>query len=299
MELRHLKYFMMVAEELHFGKAAKKLFITQPPLSRQIKMLEEDLGVTLFERTKKRVRLTAHGFYLKEEAAKVFVQIESMRNHIRLIEEGTEGLVKIGYVGSAMHSVLPGVLSAIRRALPGVHTSLSELKNLDQIAGLKYGNIDIGFIRTPITAEGLEIQPIYSETLSIIVPRSHPSARSKALRLADLAGEPFIGFCRECAPGLFDMIIGLCNREGFSPRIVHESSQINSVVRLVESGLGYSIVPTSVRTGYNVQIRFHELANCPERTELALAYDPEHRTPTSERVIKLVLGLKAKLSSRY
>ncbi len=298
MELRHLRYFLKVAEELHFGRAAEKLFITQPPLSRQIKILEEELGVTLFERTKKRVRLTAHGSFLKEEAAKVLVQIESMRNHIRLMEEGAEGLIKVGYVGSAMHSVLPGVLSAIRKALPCVHTSLYELRNLDQIAGLKYGNIDIGFIRTPVTVEGLEIKPIYSETLSVIVPTSHPSLHSKALRVADLAEEPFIGFCRDCAPGLFDTIIGLCNREGFSPRIVHESSQINSVVRLVESGLGYSIVPTSVRNGYNLRVRFYELGDYPERAELALAYYPENRTPTAERVIELVLRLREKQNSR-
>jgi len=296
MELRHLRYFLKVAEELHFGKAAEKLFIAQPPLSRQIKQLEEELGVMLFERTKKRVQLTAQGSYLKEEAAKVLAQIESMRNHLPLVEDGAEGGIKIGYVGSAMHSILPAVFAEIRRNLPGVHMSLSELKNLDQIAGLKYGNIDIGFIRTPITTEGLDIQPIYSETLSVIVPLAHPSARSKSFHVAQLAGEPFIAFCRDCAPWLFDSIIALCNREGFSPRIVHESSQVNSIVRLVESGIGYSIVPSSVKNGYNLGVRFQELADCPERAELALAYDSNTRTLTSERVIDLVLKLREKLS---
>jgi DNA-binding transcriptional LysR family regulator len=297
MELRHLRYFLKVAEELHFGKAAEKLFITQPPLSRQIKQLEEELGVMLFERSKKRVRLTAQGLYLKEEAAKVLAQIESMRNHLPLIEEGAEGAIKIGYVGSAMHSILPAVFAEIRRSLPGIHMSLTELKNLDQIAGLKYGNIDIGFIRAPITMEGLDIQPIYSETLSVIVPQAHPSGHSKSFHVAELAGEPFIAFCRECAPGLFDSIIGLCNRAGFSPRIVHESSQVNSIVRLVESGLGYSIVPSSVKNGYNVGVRFHELVDYPERAKLALAYDPAARTLTSERVIDLVRKLRDRLSS--
>ena len=289
--MRHLKYFLAVAEELHFGKAAERLFMAQPPLSRQIKNLEEELGVTLFNRTKKQVQLTGYGKYLKDEASKVFQHIESVKNHIRLLEEGIEGQIKIGYVGSAMHSVLPLVLSEIKRTLPCIHTTLYELRNLDQIVGLKYGSIDIGFIRTPITVEDLSIQPIFSETLSVILPAGHPLSKAGKIQLADLAEQPFISFCRDCAPGLFDRIIGLCNREGFSPRIVHESSQINSVVRLVESGLGYSIVPTSVKQGYNVRVHFHELEAYPERAELALAYHPEHVTPTSERVIEMVLGL--------
>jgi DNA-binding transcriptional LysR family regulator len=191
-----------------------------------------------------------------------------------------------------MHSVLPYVLSEIRRKLPGIHTSLHELRNLDQIAGLKYGGIDIGFIRSPVTLADLHIEPVFSETLSAILPITHRLAGSKDLQLGDLAEEPFIGFCRDCAPGLFDCIVGLCNNEGFSPRIVHESSQINAVVRLVESGLGYSIVPTSVKLGYKVRVCFYELDMYPERAELALVYHPKHLTPTSEQVIKLVQGLR-------
>lgn len=290
MELRHLKYFLTLADELHFGRAAEKLFIAQPPLSRQIKNLEEELGVPLFERTKKQVRLTGYGRFLKDEATKLFQHVELIKNHIRLLGEGHAGQIKIGYVGSAMHSVLPEVLKVIQKELPDIHTSMFELRNLDQIAALKDGSLDIGFIRTPITLEGLHINPIFSETLSVILPRSHPLAKSKRLKLSDLSSEPFISFCRECAPGLFDCIIGLCNKEGFSPRIIHESSQINSVVRLVESGLGYSIVPSSVKQGYNIKVQFHELANYPERAELALAYH-EFRTPTSEKVTDLILAL--------
>ena len=213
MEFRHLKYFMAVAEELHFGKAAEKLHMAQPPLSRQIKNLEEELNVKLFERSKKMVRLTTCGTYLKEEAAKIFQHMDIMKNHIRLLREGIEGRIRIGYVGSAMHSVLPRVLTEIRRWMPGVHTSLYELRNLDQIVGLKYGSIDLGFIRTPINVEDLTIDPVFSETLSVILPLSHPLAGSRGIALRDLAEEPFISFCRECAPGLFDCLISLCSRE--------------------------------------------------------------------------------------
>ena len=294
MELRHLRYFLAVAEELHFGRAAEKLFISQPPLSRQIKNLEQELSVELFARTKKHVRLTGYGRYLKEEATKIFQHVESIQNHILLLGDGHAGQIKIGYVGLAMHSVLPEILSEIRRTLPRVHTSFYELQSLDQLIDLKTGSLDIGFIRIPIAMEGLHTELIFSETLSVILPLSHPLAGRKELRLCDVATEPFISFCRECAPSLFDMIIGMCNREGFSPRIVHESSQINTVVRLVESGLGYSIVPSSVKDGYNVRIRFYELDDYPERAELALAYYPENRTPTKSQVIRLIRGLKGK-----
>jgi DNA-binding transcriptional LysR family regulator len=292
MELRHLRYFLTLAEELHFGKAAKKLSIAQPPLSRQIKNLEEELNVELFNRTKRSVQLTGYGKYLKDEAVKLFQHVELIKNHIRLLDEGHVGQIKIGYVGSAMHSVLPEVLTEVQRKLPEIHTSMIELMNLDQIVALETGSLDIGFIRTPITIDGLYIQPIFSETLSVILPLSHPLAGAEEVRLAHLAKEPFIGFCRECAPGLFDCIIGLCNRDGFSPCVVHESSQINSVVRLVESGLGYSIVPTSVKKAYNVRVRFYELDGYPERAELALTYHPDHQTPTSKRVIEIVQALK-------
>jgi len=291
MDLRRLRYFLTLADELHFGRAAEKLSIAQPPLSRQIKKLEAELDVELFSRTKRSVHLTGYGRYLKDEAAKLFQHVELITNHIRLLDEGQVGQVKIGYVGSAMHSVLPEVLTEIRRKLPGIHSSMVELMNLDQIVALKTGGLDIGFIRTPITIDDLHIQPIFSETLSLILPLFHPLAGAEEVRPAHLAKEPFIGFCRECAPGLFDCIIGLCNREGFSPCIVHESSQINSVVRLVESGLGYSIVPTSVKKAYNVRVRFHELDGYPERAELALAYPPDHQTPTSKRVIEIVQAL--------
>ena len=291
MELRHIKYFLTLADELHFRRAAEKLFIAQPPLTRQIKNLEEELGVQLFKRTKRKVQLTVYGKYLRTEAGRIFQQIESIKNHIQLLGEGCAGQIKIGYVGSAMHAILPKILTEIYQKLPQIHTSMIEIKTLDQIVKLKDGSLDIAFIRAPVTLEDLTIQPIFSETLSLVLPAGHPLTGSHHIQLSDLAKEPFIGFCRECAPGLFDSIIGLCNRAGFSPQIIHDSSQINSVIRLVESGMGYSIVPTSVKHGYNVHVWFYELKDYPERAELALVYHPGHLTPASKRVVDLVQNL--------
>ena len=288
MELRHLRYFLTLADELHFGRAAEKLFMAQPPLSRQIKLLEEELGVELFNRTKKSVQLTPYGKYLREEALKIFQHMEIMKNRLDLLKEGIVGQIKIGYVGSAMHSLLPDVLSQLKKKYPEIDTHLSELDNDGQIEALRNGNIDVGFIRPPIKVDDISMKPICSETFSLIVPFSHPLAKSNKINLEQLAEEPFVSFCRQCGPALFDKTISICNRAGFFPKIVHETSQINSLVRLVESNMGYSIVPTGVKSGYKLRVKFFELDQYPERAELALAYNPNHLTATTEKVIELI-----------
>jgi DNA-binding transcriptional LysR family regulator len=288
MELRHLRYFLTVADELHFGRAAEKLFMAQPPLSRQIKLLEEELGVELFNRTKKSVQLTPYGKYLREEAVKIFRQMEIMKNRLDLLKEGVVGQIKIGYVGSAMHSLLPEVLSILKQEYSEIDTFLSELDNDGQIEALRNGNIDVGFVRPPIKADDIFIKPICSETFCLIVPFSHPLAKSNKITLEQLTDEPFVSFCRQCGPALFDKTISICNRAGFFPKIVHETSQINSLVRLVESNMGYSIVPTGVKSGYNLRVKFFELDQFPERAELALAYNPKHLSATTKKIIELI-----------
>lgn len=291
MELRHLKYFMAVADELHFKKAAQKLYIAQPPLSRQIKNLEDELGVELLKRNKKKVELTQYGIYLKGEAVKIFQQVEAIKNHLELLKKGTVGQIKIGYVGTVMHSLLPEVLKAIKKKFPEINTRLFELNNQEQVAALRSGEIDIGFIRMPMNIFDLEEKQIFKETFSLIIPKDHPAAGKSAFPISELKDEPFVVFSRDCAPEMFDTIIGICKKEGFAPRIVHESSQINSILRLVESGLGYSIVPSGVRNGYKVNVRFYELSKHKERAKLSLVYNPRHINNTSEMIINMIKSL--------
>jgi DNA-binding transcriptional LysR family regulator len=291
MELRQLECFRVLAEELHFGRAARRLFITQPPLSRQIKNLEAELGVALFERTNRRVRLTAFGEYFRGEVLRIFRELESARAQLKLMKEGAAGLVRVGYVGAVMHSILPAVLVEFRRRRPRLNTVLSELTNEGQLAALRNGQIDVGFIRAPVVAPELVVKPVYAETFSLILPSSHPLAKSRTAPLKKLAAEPFIAFGRECAPGMVDAITGICRRAGFSQRIVHTTSQINSIVRLVEAGLGWSIVPTSVRRAYAVDVRFFELAGLPERAELCVAFNPASLSPAASGFLDTVEGL--------
>lgn len=291
MNLRLLKYFYVLAEELHFGKAAKRLYISQPPLSRQIKNLEEDLGVELFKRDKRNVELTIHGQYLKEEAQKLFQHIEEIRTHLNLLDKGVIGQIKSGYVVSAMHSILPRILLKLKNEYPRINIVLQELNNDDQITALKNGSIDMGFIRTPLLVDGISINPIYEETFSLVLSKDHPLSSSKNISLKDLAKEPFIGFCHTCALPVRNMIMGICNKEGFLPNVVHQTNQINTIIRLVESNFGYSILPSSVREAYKLNVNFYELTDKPERTEISLAYNPDLMNPISKRVIDFVLNM--------
>ena len=269
MELRHLRYFLAVAEELHFGRAAEKLGIKQPPLSRQIKDLEEELGVRLFDRTNRRVELTPSGRYLKQSAARIGEQADQIRNTIGRIHEGTAGLVRIGYVGSAMHSILPCLLRTLYETYPKICTELHELDGAAQVQALRSGELDIGFVWTPIQASGLATHILREEPFAVVLPAENRLSKAEAATLRPLAEIPYIGFSRTCAPGLTGQILHICNEAGFSPHIVHETSQLNTLLRLVEAGFAYSIVPSSVKVGYNLALRFIDLSQSPHRAQLS------------------------------
>jgi len=289
METRLLKYFSVLADELHFGKAAKKLHISQPPLSRQIKGLEEELGVRLFNRTKRNVQLTAYGKYLKDESYKLFNQIDVMKNHLQLMKNGAVGQVKIGYVGDFIHSIFPDILSELKREYPKIDTILLESDTESQISALRTGLIDIGFVRTPIEVKDIYINPIYKETFSLILSKSHPLSSRKKIPLKKLADEPYIGFSPKCPPPLSKSVMSICNKAGFSPKVIHRALQINSIVKLVENNVGYSIIPIGPKAVFKENVKFFELKNYPERAEISLAYNPKLLDETSKKIVDLVL----------
>ncbi len=294
MNLRRLECFLMLATELNFSKAAEKLFMVQPPLSRAIKELEEELGVVLFTRNSRRVQLTKAGFFLKDETKKLFAQIEHIKEHLAEMGEGKTGKLKIGYVGAAMHSVLPGILSALKEKLD-INIVLAELKNEEQADALNTGQIDIGFVRSVPERGDIVATEVFKETFSIILPLNHRLAPQKRIALKELATEPFIALSYDCAPKLCDSIVNICVQSGFTPKTAHETSQVNSIVRLVESGMGYSIVPTSVRNAYDINVKFIELKQFAERARLFLMHktNAEPLITTSVAVIKDYIKLQA------
>jgi DNA-binding transcriptional LysR family regulator len=294
METRLLKYFSVLAEELHYGKAAKRLHISQPPLSRQIMDLEEELGVRLFNRTKRNVELTAYGKYLKGQSDRLFSQLDVIKSHLQMMKNGAVGQIKIGYIGDFMHSIFPAILSALKQEFPKLETTLFESDTESQISGLRSGSLDIGFVRTPLGVKDLIMKPIHKETFSLILSKSHPLSSRKKIPLKELADEPYIGFSPRCPPPLSQSVMRICNREGFSPRVIHRALQINSIVKLIEHNVGYSIIPIGPKAVFKERVKFFELKNCPERAEISLAYHPKFSDEVSEKVVNLVLGFASR-----
>jgi len=254
MELRHLRYFLAVAEERHVTRAARRLGIQQPPLSQQIRALEREVGTPLFVRRPRGVELTEPGRVFLDEARGVLAQLERAVASTRRTARGEQGRISVGFTSSApFHPFVPRVIRAFREAHPLVSLSLEESGTPDLIEGLRSERLDAAFIRTAVPdPSGLAVEPLLDEPMLVALPRRHPLARAAGpaappLRLAALAGETFVLYRRGTGPGLYDGIIAACHRAGFSPKIGQEAPRIVSSLNLVATGLGISIVPECLR----------------------------------------------------
>jgi DNA-binding transcriptional LysR family regulator len=273
MELRHLTYFIAVAEELHFSRAAKRLNISQPPLSQQIKQLEEEIGVRLFNRTKRRVEITPAGAAFLIEARRIMAMSEdAVRRTIRA-DKGEIGHLTVGFIGSANYSVLPQVIREFRRQFQDVELSLTEMNTSHQLEAFRDGRIQVGFLRPPqgIEDKGVSVEPVFREPLMAAIPRNHPLQGERPLPLRLLAKESFIMIPRQRGPGFFDYIIALCQQEGFSPYIVLEASQFHTIIGLVAAGIGIAIVPASMQRSRIEGVVFRKIAGGAE-TVLDMAW---------------------------
>jgi DNA-binding transcriptional LysR family regulator len=270
MDLRHLNYFLVLAEELHFGRAAIRLNISQPPLSRMIQQIEGDLGVLLFERTKRTVILTAAGLELLQDAKQMILQMETIKKRLAIHGKGETGILKIGYVGAVMHTQLPMLLSSFAENYPNVTLHFEEQPNNNLIHGLNNATLDIAFVRTWLKPENLEEKLILNEAFVAVLPDKHPLSSKEKITVKDLANENFIIFTRECGPTIYDSFLVLCTTAGFTPNILHQASQLNSILRLVESGFGISLLPKNTELGYNLKLKFIPLENVKETIPLIM-----------------------------
>ena len=277
MELRHLRYFVAVAEELHFHRAAERLHISQPPLSQQIRALEAELGVALFERNRRRVELTAAGKSFLTDARAILEATDRAADTARRVAAGELGTLSIAFVGSATFSpVLPAILRDFRARYPDVGLSLRELQTAEQLAALAEGRIDVGVIRGPLkTAEldpALEMIVIQREPLVVALPESHPLASRPRVRARDLRGETFVILRRYEGPGLFAALAAVMGDAGGVPEDVLEVAEMQTIIALVASGVGVSLVPESVGDSERHGVAFRPLADPSPNTELALAW---------------------------
>jgi DNA-binding transcriptional LysR family regulator len=245
-ELRHLRYFIAVAEELHFGRAALRLHLAQPPLSQQIRRLEELVGHPLFLRTSRSVRLTAAGEALLERARRVLRSVERDLSEVRSVGRGEVGSLRVGFISSGMLTPLPGMLGRYRRLHPRVDLQLREGFSSEMIRALLDGGIDMGFLRDADPVEELELETLFSEAFVAVLPSNHRHARRRTLSAAALREEPFVLFTPLAGHLAYEKTASLCEEHGFRPRVVQEAPQWFTVLRLVGAGLGVSLAPACV-----------------------------------------------------
>jgi DNA-binding transcriptional LysR family regulator len=296
MELRHLRYFVAVAEELHFGRAAERLGIAQPPLSRQIQNLETELGFKLFERTQRRVELSAAGAVLFARSREVLERLDEAVREARRASTGKRGRVAVGYPSSLAYTGLVGVLRAFRAECPDVELAVRELPPAEQVEYLKKGELDVGFLRGPLDDKALATECVRREPLVLALPADHALARRPRLTLGSVAGEPFVFFPRVRAPAYFDLLLGLCQKAGFAPQIRHEAPQAD-VLSLVAAGFGLSILPASVRESRRADVVFRPFAGAP-LVELLLAWRVGEGSPSRDAFVEVVRRVGLKLASR-
>jgi DNA-binding transcriptional LysR family regulator len=294
LNLRRLRYFVGVAEELHFGRAARRLNLSQPSLSIQIRALERDIGTPLLVRTQRRVELTSAGRVLLDDGRRLIGQAEAAVVHARRAAAGSVGSLSIGFVSTADYSILPPLVRSFRRKHPGVALRLLELTGDLQQALLLSGEIDLGLSALPMPAPDLMARLVFREPLIAAVPASHTLAKgARRIRLRTLAGEGFILFPRELAPGLYDLVIAACQRAGFTPHLAQEAIQMQTILGLVAAGLGVAIVPHCMSRLGRSDVRYLALDSTDFVVETAALWQAGNEAPALAALLAELPPLRA------
>ena len=270
MELRQLRYFLAIAEEGGFSRAAQRLHVSQPPLSTQMKGLEEELGTQLLARSNRGVSLTASGRVFYEEVRAVLARLESAVTRTVQADRGDVGMLSVGFVSIADFGILPPALKSIRTQFPLVEVQLHELTTDAQIRELRASRLDLGLGLGPVEEPDLEFKRILREELVLACPADHPAARATIADLRTLSKTSFIVPPRDVAPGLYDLIISRCRAAGFAPRIVQNARQMQTVIGLVSCGMGVALVPASVRNLKRTGVCYQRLRGRPALIELGI-----------------------------
>ncbi|WP_242361415.1 LysR family transcriptional regulator [Anaeromyxobacter sp. SG17] len=285
MELRHLRYFVAVAEELHFGRAAARLHIAQPPLSQQIRQLERELGFELFLRTNRRVRLTEAGGTFLLDARGILERVSRAAESARRVARGEVGSLAVGFVASATYALLPRLVRTFRQRHPEIALTLTELSTAEQVAAIRAGSIQLGLARPPVGDETLREDPLAEEPLVVALAARHPLAARRALSLRALAEEPFVLFPRQPRPGWADEVVNACRAAGFRPEVAQETLELSTTVALVAAGIGITLVPESAQTVRLPGVVYRPLRSPAPRTRLVAIHRPEDPRPVVQRFL--------------
>lgn len=279
MELRHLRYFIAVAEELQFGRAATRLRMSQPPLSQQIRQLEEEVGATLLSRNQRKVELTAAGAAFLVRAREILDAVEDAARQARRVQRGEVGRLAVGFVGSAMYSFVPELLRAFREHAPDIALRLHERGTTEQLRQLDDGRLDVGFLRIPGRWPGLTFETVLEEPVVAALPDTHLLAQRPLVSLDDLEGEPLVLLTPAGSPGLRAALAPSISRLGGEERIVQEVAEMQTVIGLVAAGVGVSLVPESVRALVRHGVTYRPLDGDAPVVKLAMAWRTTDESP--------------------
>ncbi|AFY50715.1 transcriptional regulator [Nostoc sp. PCC 7524] len=289
MELRHLRYFIAVAEELHFSKAAERLHIAQPPLSQQIQQLEAELGVELFQRkTKRQVQLTAAGKVFLQEAYQLLAQLEAAVVLTQITGRGEIGQLRIGFTSLVTYDLLPVILRQFREHFPEIELVLLELTTTQQEQALRDYRIHVGFAHPPLEDNTLSQECIHREPLIVALPSNHPLAHQECISVRSLFPESFIMFPRYLAPGLYDHIINLCQQGNFSPKVTQEAIQMQTIIGLVSAGMGIAIAPSSLQNLQRPGVVYRAVIEQTPLIETAIVWRSEMETAILQNFLQVV-----------
>ncbi len=295
MELRHLRYFTAVAEELSFTRAARRLNIAQPPLSQQVRALEAELGAELFSRTRRRVELTAAGRQLLRDAREILARADEAAAKARRAARGDEGELRLGFVSTAMYEdAVPQLLRDFRGRHPAVALHLEQLSTMQQVQALLEKRIDAGFLRPPVAEPRLALRTIARESLMLAVPAGHRLARERRVRLEAVAGDPWVVISREMGAGFYQQTLELCVQSGFTPNVALEVGEVQTMVGLIAAGFGVGLVPAAVTTLRRRGVAYVPLAGPRATVEICVAYLRDDVPP----VLRNFLGLLRRSSPR-
>jgi DNA-binding transcriptional LysR family regulator len=285
-ELRHFQYFVVLAETLHFGRAAQQLHISQPPLSRQIALMEAELGVQLFERTRRSVRLTRAGARFYQDAVDILNSVDRARRNVVAASRGEDGAITVGFMMSSAYNILPALTRTYAAAYARVDMKLAEtLPNLLAEA-VRAGRTDVGIMYRPEDLTGLNTATVFREEMVAVLPRTHPLGKARVLDAAQLAEESFVSIPREIAPLVYDLVVDHCRRAGFSPHIRLETNLQQTIINLVGEGLGVAMVPMSMSsTSAFGNAVFRPLRNAPV-AEVALLWSRDNHNPCVETFVE-------------
>lgn len=296
LDLFQLRCFLAVAEELHFGRAAARLHMTQPPLSRQIQLLEHAVGVQLLERTSRSVRLTAAGAVLRRDAEAILRLARQAAEAAARTGKGEAGRVVIGYTAVSGYVLIPTLLAAAGQALPGIEIVLEEMVSSEQLRALEEERIDIGFVRPSQASGGLHYHRVAREPMLLALPAKHPLARKPRVRLADLGGQPLIMYSEKEGRYFHEKIVALFAASATQPHYVHHIGQTHTILSLVRAGIGLAIVPESARQLRFENVVFKPLWRADVFAEIYLAWREDPRNPALRTVREFVVRQLARSS---